>query len=122
MAVPFIRPEKLNLVENECISMLKHINKIPVVFKNKYLLALIAFAVWMFFFDRNDIPLQLKRVSELHELENSEQNMAAQIKATKKELDLLKTSPATLEKYAREKFMMKRDNEDLFIVRKNSKN
>ncbi|MEO7801114.1 MAG: septum formation initiator family protein, partial [Ginsengibacter sp.] len=92
------------------------------VFKNKFLLALIAFVVWMVFFDRNDIPMQLQRIGELHQLENSEENMAAQIKDTKKELDLLKTSPATLEKYAREKFMMKRDNEDLFIVRKNSKN
>ncbi len=71
----------------------------------------------MLFFDRNDLPLQLKRVSELNQLEHSEQNMAAQIRETKKELDLLKTSPATLEKYAREKFMMKRDNEDLYIVR-----
>jgi cell division protein FtsB len=102
--------------------MLDHFNKIPAVFKNKYLLALIAFVVWMIFFDRNDLPMQLKRVGELHQLENSEENMALQIKDTKKELDLLKTSPVTLEKYAREKFMMKRDNEDLFIVRKNSKN
>jgi cell division protein FtsB len=102
--------------------MLDHFNKIPAVFKNKYLLALIAFVVWMIFFDRNDLPMQLKRVGELHQLENSEENMASQIKDTKKELDLLKTSPVTLEKYAREKFMMKRDNEDLFIVRKNSKN
>jgi cell division protein FtsB len=47
--------------------------------------------------------------------------MAAQIRDTKTELDLLKTSPATLEKYAREKFRMKRDNEDLYIIRRNSK-
>lgn len=102
--------------------MSDHFNKISAVFKNKYLLALAAFIVWMVFFDRNDLPMQLQRIGELHQLENSEESMAAQIKDTKKELDLLKTSPATLEKYAREKFMMKRDNEDLFIVRKNSKN
>ena len=102
--------------------MLDHFNKIPSIFKNKYLLALIAFVVWMVFFDRNDLPMQMQRIGELHQLENSEENMAAQIKDTKKELDLLKTSPATLEKYAREKFRMKRDNEDLYIVRKNSKN
>ncbi len=97
--------------------MQKYIRKIPSTFTNKYVLAFLAFAVWMLFFDRNDLPLQLKRVSELNQLEHSEQNMAAQIRETKKELDLLKTSPATLEKYAREKFMMKRDNEDLYIVR-----
>ncbi len=101
--------------------MQKHINKIPAVFKNKYVLTFAAFVVWMIFFDRNDLPLQLKRVNELHELERSEQGMAAQIRDTKTELDLLKTSPATLEKYAREKFRMKRDNEDLYIIRRNSK-
>jgi cell division protein FtsB len=39
-----------------------------------------------------------------------------QIDATKKELDQLKSDPATLEKYAREKYHMKKDNEDLFII------
>ena len=40
-----------------------------------------------------------------------------QIAATKQELEQLKTNPALLEKYAREKYLMKRDNEDLFLIR-----
>ncbi|MGN6540679.1 MAG: FtsB family cell division protein [Ginsengibacter sp.] len=70
----------------------------------------------MMFFDRNDIPLQIRRISELKNLEQSEKNMSTRISNTQKELDLLKTNPETLEKYAREKYLMKKDNEDLYIV------
>ena len=42
--------------------------------------------------------------------------MDKQISDTKQELELLKTNPYTLEKYAREKYMMKKDNEDLYII------
>jgi len=75
-----------------------------------------AFAVWMMFFDRNDLPLQIRRIRELKKIEHNEKNMALQIVNTQKELDLLKTNPETLEKYAREKYLMKKDNEDLYIV------
>lgn len=86
------------------------------IFTNKYIITGIAFAVWMLFFDRNDISLQLKRVNELKKLQESEKVMDQQITDTKHELTLLKTNPETLEKYAREKYMMKKDNEDLFII------
>ncbi len=84
--------------------------------RNKYLVAGVAFLVWMFFLDRNDIPTQWKRIQELNTLQQSEKTMDKQISDTKQELDLLKTSPQTLEKYAREKYMMKKDNEDLYII------
>lgn len=91
-------------------------HKIPKVLSNKYIITGIAFAVWMLFFDRNDLSLQLKRVNELQRLQESEKVMDVQIADTKHELKLLKTNPETLEKYAREKFMMKKENEDLYIV------
>jgi cell division protein FtsB len=90
--------------------------KFQHLFTNKYILTGIAFAVWMMFFDRNDLILQLKRIHELNKLQESEKTMALQIDNTNKELKLLKTNPETLEKYAREKYLMKKDNEDLFIV------
>ena len=90
------------------------------MFTNKYLITGIAFAVWMTFFDRNDITLQLKRIHELNKLQVSEKLLNKLIADTKEELGLLKTNPRTLEKYAREKYMMKRDNEDLFIISSDS--
>ena len=83
---------------------------------NKYLLTGAAFVIWMLFFDRNDVPLQLQRIQEVKKLEKSEQLLSRQIEMTNTELKLLKNSPATLEKYARERYLMKKDNEDLFIV------
>jgi len=84
--------------------------------KNKYLIMALGFVAWMLFMDRNDLPTQWKRVQELKTLQQSERNMDKQISDTKEELELLKTNPSTLEKYAREKYMMKRDNEDLYII------
>lgn len=81
------------------------------------MLAGTAFAIWMLFFDRNNLPLQMQRVQELNNLEKSEQLLSGQIIETRRELDLLKNNPATLEKYAREKYLMKKENEDLYIVK-----
>ncbi len=90
------------------------------IFANKYLITGIAFAIWMLFFDRNDVTLQLKRVHELRKLQESEERMDKQITDTKQELSLLKTNPETLEKYARERYLMKKENEDLFIITSDS--
>ena len=95
---------------------MKLISTIPAWLKSKYLITSTAFLIWMLFFDKNDVSLQLKRINELNKLQQSEKNMNTQIANTKKELELLKTSPSTLEKYAREKYMMKKDNEDLYII------
>ena len=70
----------------------------------------------MFFFDKNDILTQLNRRHELKELQQSREYYTSRILIERKELEQLKSNPATLEKYAREKYLMKRDNEDLFII------
>ena len=86
------------------------------IIANKYLLTLVAFVIWMFFFDRNDVPTQINRIQELNDLENAETSMTRQISDTRKELESLKSSPEMLEKSAREKYLMKKPNEDLFVV------
>ena len=94
---------------------------IPRLLKSKYLITGLAFMAWMLFFDSDDITLQLKRVKELQQLQESEKSLGKQITETKEELDLLRTNPSTLEKYAREKYLMKKDNEDLYIIYKERK-
>lgn len=84
--------------------------------KNKYFIAAAFFIVWMLFFDVKDWPLISSRQEKLADLQKSERHLNQQIAETRKELGLLKTSAQTIEKYAREKFLMKKDNEDLFIV------
>lgn len=82
---------------------------------NKYLLAIVAFGVWMLFFDRNDFFSQIERANHSAALRKTEEKKLELITATQKELNLLKTNSQTIEKYARENYLMKKDNEDLFI-------
>jgi cell division protein DivIC len=84
--------------------------------KNKYLIAGAFFLVWMFFFDPRDIGTVISKKSKYNELQESEQHLADKIKETRQELSQLKNSAQTIEKYAREKYLMKKDNEDLFLV------
>lgn len=95
---------------------MKLLNHIPSWLKNKYLIAFTAFCIVILFLDKNDVFTQLSRKKELRELEKSKAHYTTQIAAERKELEALKTNPATLEKYAREKYLMKKDNEEVFIV------
>ena len=70
----------------------------------------------MLFFDERDIFTMSHHRQELRQLQKSEKYYTEQINKEKTELENLKNSPATLEKYAREKYFMKRDNEDLFLI------
>jgi cell division protein DivIC len=95
---------------------LKLLKNIPAWLRNKYLITLLVFSVWLLFFDDRDlITTHYKHRKELGQLEQSRDYYLQQIEATKKELDDLKQNPVMLEKYAREKYWMKKDNEDLFI-------
>jgi cell division protein DivIC len=95
-----------------------HLDKIPSWLKNKYVLTFFCFAVWILFIDDRDfVTTHFRHQNELHKLEARKVYFEEQILIVRKELDQLKSNPATLEKYAREKYMMKRDNEDLFIVK-----
>jgi len=95
---------------------MKVFNGIFSILKNKYILSGSFFILWMLFFDLKDWALISARREKLKELEKSELHLNKQIAETHNELRLLKTSAATIEKYAREKYSMKKDNEDLFIV------
>jgi cell division protein FtsB len=70
----------------------------------------------MSFFDPKDWGLIYDRKTKLQNLENTEAELKKKISQTKNELNSLKSSALTVERYAREKYMMKKDNEDLFIV------
>jgi len=95
---------------------MKFLTYIPSWLKNKYFLAGSFFIAWMLFFDRNDIFTQFERFRHSKELQKTEVRASRQIVETRKEDDMLRTNAQTIEKYAREKYMMKKDNEDLFIV------
>ena len=84
--------------------------------KNKYLITIAAFLVWMIFFDRNDIISQIRLRLKLSDYRDKKDYYELQIAGVKKEKQELLTNQASLEKFAREKYMMKKDNEDLFVI------
>ena len=86
------------------------------ILRNKYIAALIGFTILMLFIDHNDIFMQLDRRRQLNDLLASKRFYEQQIEQTKKNLSDLQNNSAALERYAREKYLLKRDNEDLFLV------
>ena len=95
---------------------MKLLTHIPSWLKNKFFIALALFIGVIFFFDKNDLFTQMDRNRQLHDLLQSKQYFTDQIAAEQSVLNNMKTNPGTLEKYAREKYLMKKDNEDLFII------
>lgn len=95
---------------------MKKLPSVPSYLRNKYLIASVAFCIWMLFFDKNDLLLQRERSNELRDLHDSKAYFQQQIELERRFSEDLKTSPATIEKFAREKYLMKKDNEDLYII------
>lgn len=95
---------------------MKLLTHIPSWLRNKYFVATTLFVLVMLFLDKNDVFTQLQRRKDLHNLEKSKAWYSTQLNSERKEYEALKNNPATIEKYAREKVLMKRDNEDLFLV------
>ncbi len=97
--------------------MNKLFNQIPPLLRNKYILAVAVFAVWMVFFDDRDIiTTHFRYKKELNDLKHSKEYYEEKIAETRTELDKLQNDPLLLEKYARERYRMKRDDEDLYII------
>ncbi|MBS1747261.1 MAG: septum formation initiator family protein [Bacteroidetes bacterium] len=92
--------------------------------RNKYVIASAAFIIVMLFLDHNDIFVQIDRQRQLKELTASKDYYEQQIEQTKKNLSNLENNPEAIEKYAREKYLLKKDNEDVFVVvpKENQKN
>lgn len=83
--------------------------------KNKYLLTLIGLAVWLTFFDKNDIFTQYELIQKCHKLEKDKDYYLSEIESNKTNLEELRTNKNSLETFSREKYLMKRENEDVYV-------
>jgi len=90
-------------------------NKVFRVLSNKYVIVLVLFIVWMGFFDENSFINQRELDNEINKLENANEYYKKQIDEDQNIIDNL-NDPDSLEKYAREEYKMKRENEDIFII------
>jgi len=99
---------------------MKLLTHIPAFLKNKYFISFAAFCVIILFLDKNDFLTQSGRLKELHNLQQSKAYYTKEIKQLRTTSDNLANNPGTIEKTAREKYFMKRDNEELFLISENS--
>jgi cell division protein FtsB len=89
--------------------------------RNKFFLVAVAFAVWMIFFDKNDLLSQYQYRQEVNQLKEERDFYKTQNVKVEKDLDELTSDPKKLEKFAREKYLMRKDNEDVFVIVKEKK-
>ena len=82
---------------------------------NKYVLVLLFFIVWMLFLDNYSWFNSRELNSQIDELEDNKQYYKDEIRKDNQSIKLLR-NPDQVEKYAREKYFMKRDSEDIYII------
>ena len=90
-------------------------DKLKPYIYNRYFFTLLGFVVWMTFFDRNDFILQRSYRQRLKALCNERDYYSKEIEKNRNTITELFTNSKNLERYARERYFMKRDNEDVFV-------
>lgn len=96
--------------------------RLPAQLRNKYLITFVIFLIWIFFIDTFDIPTQIKMKQELNQLKKQEEFYKSEIEKDSTMLFNLNNDAQEQERFARERFLMKKENEDLFIIREKKKN
>jgi cell division protein FtsB len=92
------------------------IKKILSYLRNKYFTATVLFFAWICFFDRNDLISEAKLMYKINKLKTERTYFQKQTDIANEELKELQTDPSSLEKFAREKYLMKKDNEDIYVI------
>lgn len=96
--------------------MKEFFQKMPPVFKNFYFLTAFFFLIWMLFFDSNDLITQIKLSAKQAELEEEKEFYEDKIVEVRNDREALLNNNELLERLAREKYLMKKESEDLYII------
>lgn len=83
--------------------------------KNKYFLTVTGIVVWLLFFDQNNVFTQYELIQKCRKLNKEREYYVAEIENNKANLKELRTNKKSLETFSREKYLMKKDNEDVFV-------
>ena len=94
----------------------KYIDKIPPAFRNRYLLTVLIFLLWIVLLDSNNLVTRIKDMKELKKLKSDRDYYLKKIEADRQKLHELRTDDQNLEKFAREQYRMKKPDEDLYII------
>tara|TARA_B100000963_G_scaffold195963_1_gene170615 strand:- start:3302 stop:3610 length:309 start_codon:yes stop_codon:yes gene_type:complete len=97
--------------------MLKeYYDKLPPIFKNKFILVTLILIIWVAFFDSNNWLKQAKLKSEIEDLKKQKKYYQNEIEKDSVALLDLTNNQETQEKFAREKYLMKKENEDIIVI------
>lgn len=94
------------------------LKRLPPAFRNFYVVTGISFLFWMIFLDSNDLINRYRLSAKLRTLENEREYYQEKIKEVEKDREELMGTSALLGKFAREKYLMKKPSEDIFIIEK----
>jgi len=95
------------------------IKRLPPLFRNFYAVTGFCFLMWMIFLDSNDLISRFRMGSKLRSLENEKEYYQEKISEVEIVRQELTTNKELLEKFAREKYLMKKPTEDVFIIQEN---
>lgn len=79
-------------------------------------MATLIFAVWMLFLDANSWLIHRELSKEIDDLEDGIEFYQTELEKNKKELEELESNPEKLEKFAREKYWLHRDGEEVTLI------
>lgn len=91
-------------------------DKAPAWMRNKYVLTIIVFVIWIILLDPNNIITRVREIRTRNRLLREKEYYMERIEDDRRKLNELRTSNENLEKYAREQYRMKKPDEDLFII------
>ena len=83
--------------------------------KNKYFIVIVVLISWLLYFDKNDVFTQYELVQKCNKLNTERDYYIAEIEKNKLEINELQNNSKSLETFAREKYLMKKDDEDVFV-------
>lgn len=84
--------------------------------RNKYILTTLVFLLWLIIFDRSNWFDMIGELRNINNLENEKEYYQQKIEIDSKKLKELKTNDENLEKFAREQYLMKKPNEEVFVI------
>src|SRR5690606_19083551 len=91
-------------------------NRIPKPFRNFYTVGAAIFLIWMLLLDSNNLIARYQLSSKLSALENEKEYYEEKIEEVEKDRNELFGDRESIEKFAREKYLMKKESEDIFII------
>ncbi len=94
----------------------RFIERMPSFLRNRYLLTIIIFFVWLLLLDSNNLISRVRELKNLRKLKSEKEYYVQRIEEDKRKLHELKTDNRNLEKFAREQYRMKKPDEDLYII------